>query len=62
MKNGTYHDMAVGATKTKTIDAGPALTKRPRLLADWNFQTPFIEGNLLVWLLEISYALTSVRF
>ena len=50
---GTYHDVAIGSSESKTIHAGPFLAVWPRLLARRNFQTPFVERNVLVGVLEI---------
>jgi hypothetical protein len=50
---GAYHNVSVGSSETKAIDTCPTLADRPRLLASGDFQTPLVEGYVLVRILEV---------
>ena len=49
----TYYDVPIGSSEAEAIHAGPFLAKWPRLLPRRNFQAPFFERDLLIWILEV---------
>jgi hypothetical protein len=45
--------MSIGTAEPKSVHARPLFPKWPRLLSDGHLDSPLVEWNLLIWLLEI---------